>query len=107
MNAHLFIYLFIYLFEKWSIPKYLTESKLSQSTYASSSTASQSDNSDLLEIVEVDSSGHVSKVSKVRTNESFGTHGKDEDWTAYSSESELEPTDDEYEETVILKRKVT
>ena len=84
---------------------------MSQSTNTSSSTTSQQDSTDLLEIVELDSSGLVSKVSKVRTdtspNESTDSGCKDADWTDYSSsESELEPTDDEYEETVILRQKV-
>ena len=97
--------------------KTFSESQVSQSTGTSFSSASNETSSDLLEIVELDNSGLVSKVSKVRTDLSANTTKstnssqsadsgcKDANWADYSSsESELEPTDDEL--TGISKQKV-
>lgn len=79
--------------------------KLSQSSYSSSNTA----DTELTEIVEIDSDGKVSKTSQVRegngANQSRSGQADDAEWSECSSESELEPTDDENDDYRLIDKR--
>ena len=72
----------------------------------SSSGTAKSTDTELTEIVETDKDGNIVKTSKLTSEDSCDTrYAGIDDWTDYTSESELDPTDDE-EEIMIQKRPV-
>ena len=72
----------------------------------SSSGTAKSADTELTEIVETDKDCNIVKTSKLTSGDSDDTrYAGIDDWTDYSSESELDPTDDE-EELISQKRPV-